>query len=213
MPDLLPLLVTGTVLSPGGQLPMRLDDGDGLRLVSDLVQNQDLRCPEFGVVARCPDQRTLFSVGTVARLVVVTAEDEDHRYAALALGGQRFHLDRLTAEPKARYPVAEVTCLDEPDGPGGPEIVADLAECVRTTLTDHLDSIGWSARLSDDPWLLSHEVGAALRLDLRDRQRLLGCPDTAVRLGLARSLVTRERRFVQTFGAVPFRPEAIRHLN
>jgi hypothetical protein len=54
---------------------------------------------------------------------------------------------------------------------------------------------------------LSHAVGAALGLDLGDRQQLLAAEDTEARLRLGLKLVQRERQLAATLGVVPPTPE------
>lgn len=199
---MLPLLVLSTVLTPGGQLPLHVAQARDVSLLSDLVTNQETRSPEFGVVGSSGRRGELFGFGTVARLVAMSTED-DHEYAALALGGQRFRLDRVAAEATTPYLMGEVTCLEETDGDAGLEGLDHLAARVRSELSAYLAQSRTSATLSEDPWSLSHEVGSALRLERRDRQHLLSCPDTVARLRLGGELVRREQHLLTTFGAIP----------
>ncbi len=215
MPSL-PLFPLGTVLAPGGQLPLQVFEPRYVQLLADLLgQDDEPRAPEFGVVAiraglevGVDRARDLHSVGTVAR-IVQAASMEDQRFLVIGIGSQRFHLDGLDASASTPYPTGIVTYLDEPDGEG----IDLVAARARGEVEAYLRQTGSDADLSEDPWRFSHQIGDAMGLDLIDRQQLLACPDTATRLRLGLRLVLREKAVANTFGAVPGQPERLFGLN
>ena len=205
----LPLFPLGTVLVPGETLPLQLFEPRYVELLSDLLNASDV--PEFGVVAirqghevGAAAARDLHEVGCVARVVSATAVG-DGRYLLVCTGGRRFRLDALVPVGTA-YLTGEVTVLEEHSGDASE--AASLAGQLRGALHAYAGILGaeepqWPA----DPVELSHAVGAAVGLDLGDRQRLLSAPDTETRLRLGLQLVRRERQLAATLGVVPPAPE------
>ncbi|NYG06417.1 hypothetical protein BJ986_000904 [Phycicoccus badiiscoriae] len=212
----LPLFPLGTVLVPGAALPLQLFEPRYIELLSDLVNAMDV--PEFGVVAIRqghevgPDSvHDLHEVGCVAR-VRTAASVGDGRYVVLSTGVQRFHLDGLVAGAGTAYLMGEVTVLEEVSGDPGE--VAGLAESLRLALHEYARTVGaqepeWPAEAAE----LSFAVGAAVGLDLGERQRLLAAPDTETRLRLGLRLVRRERQLAATLRVVPPSPEHGYNLN
>ena len=146
----------------------------------------------------------LHEVGCVARVVDAAAVG-DGRYLVVCTGGRRFRLEALVPGGTA-YLTGEVAVLDEVTGDAD-EVVA-LADQLRGALHAYAGVLGaeepqWPA----DPVELSHTVGAAVGLDLGDRQRLLAAADTETRLRLGLRLVRRERQLAATLGVVPPPPE------
>jgi Lon protease-like protein len=206
----LPLFPLGTVLVPGATLPLQLFEPRYIELLDDLVNALDV--PEYGVVAIRQGHevgtdavRDLHEVGCVAR-VLQAAPIGDGRYLVLSAGVRRIRLDALVAGAGTAYLTGEVTLLEE--HLGDPEAVAELADRLRTALHDYATTLGaedpeWVA----DPAQLSYAVGAAVALDLGDRQRLLAAVDTETRLRLGLTLVRRERQLAAVLGVVPPPPE------
>jgi Lon protease-like protein len=205
-----PLFPLGTVLVPGAVLPLQLFEPRYLELLSDLVTAMEV--PEFGVVAIRqghevgPDSvHDLHEVGCVAR-VTQAAPVGDGRYFVLSTGGRRFRLDALVAGAGTAYLMGEVTLLEEPVGDA--DEVAGLARRVRRALHEYALTLGaeepdWPA----DPNELSYAVGAAVGLDLGERQLLLAAADTETRLRLGLRMVRREGQLAATLGVVPPSPE------
>ena len=201
-----PLFPLGTVLVPGATLPLQVFEPRYLELLSDLATAMEV--PEFGVVAIRQGHEVgagsvldLHEVGCLAR-VVHAAPVGDGRYFVVCTGLQRFHLDALAPDAGTAYLTGEVTVLEERAG-DVPE-VARLAERLRRALGEYARTVGadepqWPAEAVD----LSHAVGAAVGLDLGDRQRLLAAEDTATRLRLGLRLVQRERQLATILGVVP----------
>jgi Lon protease-like protein len=205
-----PLFPLGTVLVPGATLPLQVFEPRYIELLSDLVHAME--APEFGVVAirqghevGADSVRDLHEVGCLAR-VIHAAPVGDGRYLVLSTGLHRFHLDALAPGAGTAYLTGEVTMLEERTG--DVEEVAGLAQRLRRALGAYARTVGaeepdWST----DPLDLSHAVGAAVGLDLGDRQRLLAAGDTETRLRLGLRLVRREQQLAATLGVVPPSPE------
>ncbi len=123
---MLPMFPLGSVLLPGGLLPLHVFEPRYRQLVIDCLA--DAGDPEFGVTmiergseVGGGDERT--DVGVVARMVQVNAL-EDGRYAVVAVGTRRIRVNAWL--PDDPYPLADVDDWpdDDPDacrapGPGG----------------------------------------------------------------------------------------------
>ncbi|TPG14738.1 LON peptidase substrate-binding domain-containing protein [Pedococcus bigeumensis] len=205
-----PLFPLGTVLVPGATLPLQVFEPRYIEMLSDLVNAMDV--PEFGVVAirlghevGADSVRDLHEVGCLAR-VIHAAPVGDGCYFVLSTGLHRFHLDALVHGAGTAYLTGEVTVLEE--RAGDVEEVAGLAQRLRSALGAYARTVGAEAPdWPTDAVDLSHAVGAALGLDLGDRQRLLAAADTETRLRLGLRLVQRERQLAATLGVVPPSPE------
>ena len=205
-----PLFPLGTVLVPGATLPLQVFEPRYIEMLSDLVNAMEV--PEFGVVAirqghevGADSVRDLHEVGCVAR-VIHAAPVGDGRYFVLSTGLHRFHLDALVQGAGTAYLTGEVTVLEERAGDVAE--VAGLAQRLRSALGAYARTVGAEAAdWPTDAVDLSHAVGAALGLDLGDRQRLLAAADTETRLRLGLRLVQREQQLAATFGVVPPSPE------
>jgi Lon protease-like protein len=214
----LPLFPLGTVLVPGGQLPLQVFEPRYLQLLSDLVEHQDERPPVFGVVAiregfEVGDEgvRALYPVGCGARLTHAAAMGEG-RFLVVSTGLARFHLDGVDETADTPYLIGLVTWLDEPLG--DPGAVADLAGRLRTEVARYRDDVGAEPlEAPHDPADLAYWLPQAMTFDLGDRQRLLASSDTEARLRLALQLVRRERAVLDSLGAVGRPPEPPVNLN
>lgn len=202
----LPLFPLGTVLVPGAHLPLQIFEPRYVELLSDLVNAMD--APEFGVVAirqghevGADSVHDLHDIGCVARVGQV-ASVGDGRYLVLSTGVHRFRLDALDRGAGTAYLMGEVTVLDEPTGDA--QEVPGVAARLRRALHDYAAVLGaeepsWPG----DAVELSYAVGAAIGLDLGDRQRLLATADTESRLRLGLRLVRREHSLAQMLHVVP----------
>lgn len=204
-----PLFPLGTVLVPGAPLPLQIFEPRYVVMLSDLVNAMDV--PEFGVVAirqghevGAESAHDLHEIGCLAR-VTRTASIGEGRYLVLSMGMRRFHLDAL-ADAGTAYLTGEVTVLEERSG--DEQEVADLATRLSDALHRYARTLGAEEpQWPDDAVELSYTVGAAVGLDLGDRQRLLAAPDTETRLRLGLRLVRREQGLAQTLGVVPPSPD------
>jgi len=210
----LPLFPLGAVLFPGVVLPLHVFEPRYRALVRDLLQSaaQSGR-PEFGVVAiraghevgegAAGADGTLHGVGCTAVLREV-GELEDGRYAITSVGGVRFRLRGIAADAGTPYLTGLVERLPEVDGVG-PDV---YARAVARRFAGYCDRLGLDrSELAEvagaSPGQLSYLVAASMVLTERDRQALLECADTAVRLQAELALLTTEIALVDVFSSVP----------
>jgi Lon protease-like protein len=211
-----PLFPLGTVLVPGATLPLQVFEPRYIELLSDLVHAMEV--PEFGVVAirqghevGADSVRDLHEVGCLAR-VIHAAPVGDGRYLVLSTGVHRFHLDGLAPGAGTAYLTGEVTLLEESIGDA--QEVTGLAERLRRALHEYAQTVAAEEpEWPTDAVELSYAVGAAVGLDLGERQQLLAADDTETRLRLGLHLVRRERQLATMLGVVPPAPEHGFNLN
>jgi len=202
----LPLFPLGTVLMPGGRLPLQIFEPRYVQLLKDLLDGQDERLPVFGVIAiregfEVGDDgvRALHPVGCGA-LLTQAAALEDERFLVVSEGTDRFRLDAIDESAGTPYTTARVTWLPEPDG-DVPAITV-LAARLRAELTAFAAATGAEPELPTEDRSLAYAVPDTVSLDVADRQRLLASSDTESRLRLGIRLVRREREFASALGAV-----------
>jgi Lon protease-like protein len=213
MSEMLPLFPLSTVLFPGMRLPLHVFEDRYRQMVADLLARPEPR--RFGVIAIRkgrevgPDGVTaLHEIGCVA--AVRKAEPrEDGRYDLQAVGTERFRLLRL--DKSLPYFQAEIEELpdaqaDEAGGAAAAYAVQRAQAAFRlylNALADRGGGVISIAELPDEPTLLSYVIGAAMIIDLPDRQSLLAAPDTVSRLRLERSLLTRETAMLRATTSRP----------
>ncbi|MEZ5115615.1 MAG: LON peptidase substrate-binding domain-containing protein [Candidatus Nanopelagicales bacterium] len=215
---LIPLFPLGTVLVPGLLLPLHVFEPRYRELVATLLdQPEDRR--EFGVVAIREGHevgsdavRALYEVGTTAVIRQVTPHD-DGRYELVTTGARRFRL--LGVDDSLPYLQGRVSWLPElRSGASDPTADAEvdvLAASVARAFAAYRSAVtGAGAEegarmpdLPDDPTVLSYLVGAAMVLDLADRQRLLERPDAAARLRAELALLRRETGVLRALPSLP----------
>jgi Lon protease-like protein len=180
----------GTVLLPGGVLPLHVFEPRYRAMVRDCLEGSR----EFGVVLidrghEVGGNDVRRPIGTVARMVQV-AELADGRYGMITVGMRRIRVERwLEDDP---YPRAEV--VDWPDlADGTPVDVAQVTGRVRRLAALALelgDSTGDPSQdLADEPEMLSFQLATLAPLGDGDRYRLLSAPSTAQRFGLLSTLL------------------------
>jgi Lon protease-like protein len=188
----LPMFPLGTVLLPGGVLPLHVFEPRYRQMVIDCLAD-DTGEPEFGVTmiergseVGGGEQRS--DVGVIARMVQVRALDEG-RYALLAVGTQRFRV--VAWLPDDPYPLADVdewpdVDTDAPELPSRvAELTTRLAEvlAVAAELGEVPAGVDVDA-VSDDPLVASYHLAALSPIGPADRYRLLCAPSPADRLDL-----------------------------
>jgi Lon protease-like protein len=114
------------------------------------------------------------------------------------VGTERFRL--LGVDQSRSYVQGKIERLS--DKPGGEGTAAETAMLVRrvqagfraylNALADRGGGVISVADLPDEPLLLSYVVGAAMIIDLPDRQNLLAAPGATARLKAERVLLARE---------------------
>lgn len=207
MSELLPLFPLSTVLFPGMRLPLHIFE-ERYRLLAARLQAQ----PEprrFGVIAIRKGREVgadgvtaLHDVGCVAEVRQIAAHP-DGRFDLATVGTERFRL--LRVDDSLPYFQGEVELLPEedlPSDPAAPSAGGALAFTTRrvqegfraylNALSDRGGGVVNVADLPDEPLLLSYVVGAAMIIDLAERQSLLAAPSALDRLRLERSLLVRE---------------------
>ena len=196
---MLPLFPLTTVLFPGMRLPLHIFEQRYQKLVADLLEQPEPR--QFGVIAIRKGRETgadgvtaLYDVGCVATVRQVDPR-EDGQFDLLTVGTQRFRLLRM--DRSRPYFQGEVEPLDEETGDAA--AAAYATQRVQAAFRGYLNALadrgGGVIRvtdLPDDPLLLSYVVGAAMIIDLPDRQSLLAAPDAVTRLRAERALLARE---------------------
>lgn len=187
----MPMFPLGSVLLPGGVLPLHVFEPRYRALVEACVAAED---HEFGVVliergheVGGGDERR--DVGTVARMVQV-AQTEDGRYAVISVGTHRVRVNAWL--PDDPYPLADVDDWpdDEPDDPAVDALVAELTPRVRRAAALALelgDPVGDpQSELSDDALVASYQLAALAPLSVVDRFDLLCAAGPTARLRLLR---------------------------
>jgi uncharacterized protein len=197
----------GTVLLPGGVLPLHVFEPRYRQLVTDLLAD-DVNELEFGVTMIERGTETgggedRAGVGVIGRVVQIEAL-ADGRYALVVVGTRRFRVRSWL--PDDPYPLADIDDWpdDDPDDPG----VADLIAGARARIRDihrraaelthpsppvgdadddadddagqaSVDRPGPDAELeiSDDPLLATYHLAGIAPLGPADRYRLL-CADS-----------------------------------
>ena len=204
MSEMLPLFPLSTVLFPGMRLPLHIFEERYRTLVADLLAEPEPRM--FGVIAiRAGNEvgadsvAALHEVGCVAAVRQI-APSADGRYDLLTVGADRFRL--LSVDRSLPYLRGEIELLPDDDAaaePGAAEAAAGLVRQVQAGFRAYLNALADQgggvisiAELPDEPGLLSYVIGAAMIIDLPERQSLLAAPDAMARLRLERSLLVRE---------------------
>jgi Lon protease-like protein len=179
----------GTVLLPGGVLPLHVFEPRYRQLVIDCLAD-DTGDPEFGVTliergseVGGGDQRA--GVGVIARMVRVEPLPGD-RYAIIAVGTSRFRVNAWL--PDDPYPLADVDEWPDLDPDAGD--LPQRVEAATARLRDVLDlaarlgEVPSDLRISDDPLLASYHLAGLAPVGPADRYRLLCAPSPADRLDL-----------------------------
>ncbi|TWG08751.1 hypothetical protein FHU35_111376 [Saccharopolyspora dendranthemae] len=211
--DTLPLFPLGSVLLPGGRLPLNIFEPRYRDLVQDLL-NEDLPDRRFGVVTIRQGWEvgednvdSMYDVGCTA-VLDQAKQLPGGRYDATAFGERRFRLLQIDHE-SASYLLARVQWLPdtepEQDAPGRRERLtaaardahqryhaSGLREGPREVPGEDADSADLSYLLADDCVLTTE-----------DRQDLLEETDPLIRLRNVRKLLLREAEFLRELRAVP----------
>ena len=211
MSEMLPLFPLSTVLFPGMRLPLHVFEERYRTLVAELLAGPEPR--RFGVIAIRSGREVgaggvvaLHEVGCVAAVRQVTPH-ADGRYDLQTVGTERFRL--VSIDRSRPYLQGEVELL--PDGvaePGAAEaaVVRQVQAGFRAYLNALADQGGGVisvADLPDEPVLLSYVIGAAMIIDLPERQSLLAAADALSRLRLERSLLVRETAMLRATTSRP----------
>jgi len=211
MSQLLPLFPLSTVLFPGMRLPLHIFEERYRLLVADLQAQPEPR--RFGVIAIRKGREVgaegvtaLHEVGCVATVREI-APHPDGRFDLAAVGTERFRL--LRVDDERPYFRGEVEPLTEQTAQTG-EAEAFAVNRVQAGFRAYLNALADRgggvisvADLPDEAVLLSYVVGAAMIIDLPERQSLLAAPTALDRLRLERSLLVRETAMLRATTSRP----------
>ena len=217
MSELLPLFPLSTVLFPGMRLPLHIFE-ERYRVLAAELRGRPEAERRFGVIAIRQGREVgaggitaLYETGcvTAVRQIVPHA---DGRFDLGTVGAERFRL--LRVDDSRPYFQGEVELLGEEDTPGAePEAADALAFATRrvqegfrgylNALADRGGGVISIADLPDEPLLLSYVVGAAMIIDLPERQSLLAAPSALDRLRAERSLLVRETAMLRATTSRP----------
>lgn len=191
-PTTLPMFPLGSVLFPGGVLPLHVFEPRYVEMINNVLDGDQ----QFGVVliergSEVGGGDVRFDVGTVARLARIGALDDD-RLFVVALGAGRFRVTHWL--PDDPYPQADVVALDDPRGDGSlAGSVAENRKLLRRVLAlaSELGTTVGDVELDlpDDPVAASWELCSAAPLEQLDRQRLLETDDPTQRLAALQGLL------------------------
>jgi hypothetical protein len=201
MSELLPLFPLSTVLFPGMRLPLHIFEERYRLLVAHLRAQPEPR--RFGVVAIRTGREVgadgitaLHEVGCVAAVRQI-APHADGRFDLATVGTERFRL--LRVDDSLPYYQGEVEPLENEAVSEAGEAEAFAVSRVQAGFRAYLNALADRGGgvisvgdLPDEPLLLSYVVGAAMIIDLPERQSLLAASSALERLRLERSLLVRE---------------------
>jgi hypothetical protein len=193
------------------RLPLHIFEERYRLLASYLLAQPEPR--QFGIIAirkgrevGTDSATALHDVGCVATVRQITPH-ADGRFDMTTVGAQRFRL--LRVDQSLPYSQGEIEPLPDTEETAGPaaaagpqEPASELAAVTRrvqtgfraylNALADRGGGVVNVPELPDEPLLLSYVVGAAMIIDLAERQSLLAAPTVLDRLRLERSLLARE---------------------
>jgi uncharacterized protein len=213
MSELLPLFPLSTVLFPGMRLPLHIFEERYRLLVTHLREQP---APQrFGVIAIRKGREVgadgitaLHEVGCVATVRQITPH-ADGRFDLDTVGAERFRLLRVDAE--LPYFRGEVEPLSDEDGrPVDADALAFAVSRAQAGFRAYLNALADRgggvisvADLPDEAALLSYVIGAAMIIDLPERQSLLAAPTAVERLKRERSIMVRETAMLRATTSRP----------
>jgi len=189
-----PLFPLGTVLFPGGPLPLRIFESRYLDMISDCLKKD---CP-FGVLLIRDGGETglstTYEIGSLAK-VVDWYQGSDGLLGVTAIGGRRFKL--LSNDKQADgLNVGEVELLPEEAQLQLPDEFTSMAHILAGVLDDlgllyesierHYDDAGW----------VSYRFIEVLPIDVEQKQQCLERNDPIERLQLIREVLSSVRGVV-----------------
>lgn len=212
MSELLPLFPLSTVLFPGMRLPLHVFEERYRLLVAHLRQQPEPR--RFGVIAIRKGREVgadgitaLYDVGCVATVRQIMPH-ADGRFDLATVGTERFRLLRVDGD--LPYFRGEVEPLKDEPGADDDDALAFAVSRVQAGFRGYLNALADRgagvisvAELPDEAVLLSYVVGAAVIIDLPERQSLLAAPTPLDRLRLERSLLVRETAMLRATTSRP----------
>jgi len=197
--SLLPIFPLGTVLFPGGTLPLRIFEERYKLMIGRCIEEQ----LPFGVVlikagVEVGGAAIPYDIGTTARIARVEQLPQG-RYNLLTVGVQRFHiLETDTTEP---YLQARVEYLARPDGDDTATLAT--AERVSAMFADHYR---WTLQLGDQwtrqialptrPEMLANFIANRLEVEAAVKQQLLEADTVRACLEFEERILTQANRLL-----------------
>ncbi len=207
--DTLPMFPLGTVLFPGVVVPLHVFEDRYRALVHHLVREPDPVHRLFASVGiregyEVGDHgaQSLFRVGCRLQLTEVEAHD-DGSFDVVAVGRDRIRLERL--DTTGPFPVGHVESVPSADE----QVDAEIVERALALFTAYRAAVApyrgdpHPGALPRDPTYLSWTMAAVAPLAMPDRQSLLECDDTTLRLTMIGDLLKGELRAMNAIASLP----------
>jgi len=203
VPEEIPLFPLNTVLFPGMPLPLHIFEPRYREMISYCSEAER----EFGVLliregSEVGSPATPFEVGTLAKIVGVD-KLPDGRMNIVTVGTQRFHVVSISGD-KRSYIVGDVEPFEDDDAeePAAAELgdaVGQLLKRYSALVQAALEQELTPLQVPADPEDLSYLVGGTLRIQNRERQKLLETRSTIKRLELEKEILARESQTLEEF--------------
>jgi Lon protease-like protein len=190
----LPLFPLHVVLFPHMALPLHVFEERYRRMIADCLEEGH----SFGVVAIRDGTETgastPYDIGTLAKIVRIDRLD-DGRMSLLVMGASRFEIvERVDDRPYQRGQIRII-----PEAGDDLDATAQLTETTAITFQQYSNLLRELVGQQPDdveppmePELLSYLVGAALNLQVAEKQSLLAEPRTDARLLLELRILRKE---------------------
>lgn len=176
----MPMFPLGSVLLPGGVLPLHVFEPRYRQMVIDCLEGDGT--PEFGQTLITHGHEagggdTRAEIGTVAQMIQIEALDAS-RYAVVAVGVRRIRV--IAWLPDDPYPLADVDDFPDVD-PNPPDLAVDVAATharVRAALALAMELGDIRTELDEteignDPLLATYHLASLAPIGPADRYRLL----------------------------------------
>jgi uncharacterized protein len=206
----IPLFPLGTVLFPGLVLPLHIFEERYRLLIRTLLELPEPAARRFGVVAIRQGWETgedavkaLHEVGCTAEVRAVETH-ADGQFDIVTFGVTRFVVRAV--DRSLPYLQGDVEWLEEPRGDDA-ALAAERSSraflSYREALLATQGQTDDGGGLPTDPTTLSYLVGAAMVLEVADKQQILAAPDTTQRLRMELELLQREDAVLRRLPSLP----------
>lgn len=203
IPPVVPILpLRNSVFFPGGVLPLAVGRQKTIALIKDAVRDEQL----IGVITQRraeeedPTAESLYSIGTVARIVKLLKMGEDN-YSLVVQGLARFKLDELIQQEP--YLKARISPVSEAQSTGNVELealginlkklareVIELTPELPAAAIDLIESISHPGHLAD-------LIAANVDVTIEEKQSILETVDLNARMQLVLELLNRKREILK----------------
>ncbi len=185
----IPLFPLGTVLFPGGPLPLRIFERRYLDMVRDCAKNDTA----FGVISIREGQETggtpaIYDVGTLAKIVDFHTLP-DGLLGIQVVGGQRFEVVRNEVLDNDLL-MADVALLPDDPQTELPDAYAYLADVTRSIIDQVSEVYAVIPEHYDDAVWIGNRLAEMLPLSIADRHALMVLSDPLERLTRVAAVIT-----------------------